>query len=288
MVLKIPTMGWWETDHYLDESLIPTGLQAPDLWGPQGPAVIKAWANGSTQTGWGLNPPRDSNEGFMPRYSRTEFNLRRLQQGYEKGRHAAAFVMRSARLIVVDIDGKNGGLAGAHQLGNLPFTLAETSKSGTGYHLWYRTPESWDENLGFAEVNDAIGLAPGVDIRNIGCVYHWPSQRWNDRQLAEVPANLWNQLRDKLVRREQAAAAISSIIATGDETEILIMHDSLIDELAKPIKPGQRNTTLFAIGNKMRQAGIPDWKDRVELRAVKVGLDMSEAERITANIAKQP
>ena len=38
----------------------------------------------------------------------------------------------------------------------------------------------------------------------------------------------------------------------------------------------------------MRQAGIPDWKDRVELRAVKVGLDMSEAERITANIAKQP
>ena len=103
-----------------------------------------------------------------------------------------------------------------------------------------------------------------------------------------MPANLWNQLRDKLVRREQAAAAISSIIATGDETEILIMHDSLIDDLAKPIKPGQRNTTLFAIGNKMRQAGIPDWKDRVELRAVKVGLDMSEAERITANIAKQP
>ena len=288
MAIQIPTKSWWETDQYTDESLLPIDLQVPDLWGPQGPAIIKAWANGSTQTGWGLNPPRDSNEGFMPRYSRTEFNLRRLQQGYEKGRHAAAFVMRSARLIVVDIDGKNGGLAGAHQLGNLPFTLAETSKSGTGYHLWYRTPESWDENLGFAEVNDAIGLAPGVDIRNVGCVYHWPSQRWNGRQLAEVPANIWNQLRDKLVRREQAAAAISSVIATGDETEILIMHDSLIDELAKPIKPGQRNTTLFAIGNKMRQAGIPDWKDRIELRAVKVGLDLEEAERITANIAKQP
>ena len=288
MALQIPTKSWWETDQYSDESLIPVDLQVPDLWGPQGPAVIKAWANGSTQTGWGLNPPRDSNEGFMPRYLRTEFNLRRLQPGYEKGRHAAAFVMRSARLIVVDIDGKNGGLEGVHQLGNLPFTLAETSKSGTGYHLWYITPESWDDDLGFSEVGDAIGIAPGVDIRNVGCVYHWQTQRWNSRSITPVPANIWNRLREKKVKQEQAAAAISSVITTGDETEILIMQDALLDDLAKPIPAGQRNTTLFAIGNKMRQAGIPDWRDRIELRAVKVGLDLTEAERITANIAKQP
>ena len=127
-----------------------------------------------------------------------------------------------------------------------------------------------------------------MDIRNVGCVYHWQTQRWNARNITPVPANIWNRLREKKVKQEQAAAAISSVITTGDETEILIMQDALIDDLAKPIPAGQRNTTLFAIGNKMRQAGIPDWKDRIELRAVKVGLDLAEAERITANIAKQP
>ena len=288
MVLQIPTKGWWETDQYGLQILIPAVLEHEDLWGPKGPAIVKAYSNGTTQVGWGLNPPRDSSDGFMPRYLRGEFLEKRASAGYDQNRHAVAFVMRSARLIVVDIDGKNGGLQGIHQLGNLPFTLAETSKSGTGYHLWYITPESWDDDLGFSEVGDAIGIAPGVDIRNVGCVYHWQTQRWNSRSITPVPANIWNRLREKKVKQEQAAAAISSVITTGDETEILIMQDALIDDLAKPIPAGQRNTTLFAIGNKMRQAGIPDWKDRIELRAVKVGLDPTEAERITANIAKQP
>ena len=288
MSLKIPTQGWWETDEYSNEALIPATLVNTELWGPTGPALVKAYANGSTQVGWGLNPPKDSDEGFIPRYRRGEFSLRRAFPGFEKGRHATAFVMRSARLIVIDIDGKNGGLQGVQRLGNLPYTVSETSKSGTGYHLWYQTPEAWDDDLGFAEVGDAIGIAPGVDIRNVGCVYHWQSQRWNSRFLAEVPANVWNQLREKRVKQEQAAAAISSTITTGDETEILIMQDALIEDLAKPIKPGQRNTTLFAIGNKMRQAGIPDWKDRIELRGLKLGLDVAEVEQLTANIGKQP
>ena len=288
MPLKIPQKNWWETDTYDRQVLLPDEFGDARLWGPQGPALVKAWENGSTQTGWGLNPPQGSEEGFMPRYMRNEFNSRRIMPGYEKVRHTAAFVMRSARLIVIDIDGKNGGLQSINQLGSLPYTLSETSKSGTGYHLWYMTDEEWDENLGFAEVGDAIGIVPGVDIRNVGCVYHWQTQRWNSRSITPVPANIWNRLREKKVKQEQAAAAISSVITTGDETEILIMQDALIDDLAKPIPAGQRNTTLFAIGNKMRQAGIPDWKDRIELRAVKVGLDLEEAERITANIAKQP
>ena len=40
MAIQIPTKSWWETDHYLDESLLPIDLQVPDLWGPQGPAII--------------------------------------------------------------------------------------------------------------------------------------------------------------------------------------------------------------------------------------------------------
>ena len=133
MVLQIPTKGWWETDQYGLQILIPAVLEHEDLWGPRGPAIVKAYSNGTTQVGWGLNPPRDSSDGFMPRYLRGEFLEKRTSAGYDQNRHAAAFVMRSARLIIVDIDGKNGGLQGIHQLGNLPFTLAETSKSGTGY-----------------------------------------------------------------------------------------------------------------------------------------------------------
>ena len=275
-----------QDDEYTIDQSIPPGLA--DLAGPAGIALVKAYEDGRTQPGWGLKSHQPGQPGFMPRYQRQEFRARKALASYDAGRTAFAFVMRSMRAICVDIDGKNGGLEGVHQLGNLPFTLAETSKSGTGYHLWYITPESWDDDLGFSEVGDAIGIAPGVDIRNVGCVYHWQTQRWNSRSITPVPANIWNRLREKKVKQEQAAAAISSVITTGDETEILIMQDALIDDLAKPIPAGQRNTTLFAIGNKMRQAGIPDWKDRIELRAVKVGLDLTEAERITANIAKQP
>ncbi|USH45449.1 DNA primase/polymerase [Microbacterium phage DoTi] len=224
----------------------------------------------------------------MPRYRRTEFAERRALHRFEHEGGAFAFVMRAMKVVAVDIDGKNGGLEFVKELGILPPTLAETSKSGTGYHLFYSTPEEWDDVVGFADVSDSIGIVQGVDIRNVGCIYHYPQQRWNDRPIVPVPEGLWKKLTEKLVQRQQAAAAISTVLTQGDDLEIMMMQDSLVDELNKPLKSGNRNSYLFAIGNKMRQAGVDKWDEKVHARALEVGLPVEEADRLVSNIAKQP
>ena len=45
---------------------------------------------------------------------------------------------------------------------------------------------------------------------------------------------------------------------------------------------------LFAIGNKMRMAGVEKWDTKVYDRAIEVGLPAEEAERLVSNISKQP
>ena len=286
MGLDFSKKKWWETDAYPRDVAIPPEFAEHE--GPNQVALVKVYSNGTTQKGWGINPPPDSNDGFMPRYLKGDFLPNRALHGYNNGDHGFAFVMRSYRLLVVDIDGKNRGMEFVNELGFLPPTLSEISKSGNGYHLWYIVPETWAEAAGFQGVNDSIGIVQGVDIRDTGCVYHWPQQRWNDRPLADVPDTLWKKLQQKLDRRNTVAAQIENTLQQGDETEILMLKDELVTELNKPIKPGMRNTTLFAIGNKMRQAGIPDWEIQIVNRGTAVGLDGGEIARITNNIARQP
>jgi hypothetical protein len=290
MGLDFSKKPWYETDSYSNPEAMPNQLlpTTGSLWGPQGPALVKAYRSGETQKGWGLNPPKDSDRGFMPRYTSGEFLPRRALHRFEHDNEPFAFVMRSARLVAVDIDGKNGGLEFVKELGLLPPTLAETSKSGTGYHLFYETQEAWDDVVGFSDVSDSIGIVQGVDIRNNGCIYHYPQQRWNNREIARVPAGLWNKLTEKLVQRQQAAAAIQSVVEQGDDLEVMMMQDALVDELNKPLKSGNRNSYLFAIGNKMRQAGVSKWDEKVHARALEVGLPTEEADRLVSNISKQP
>ena len=123
--LNLPSKNWWETEKYSKEGLLP-GFDAPDIFGPNGPAFVKVHADGTTQKGWGLTPPKDSTEGFMPRYTRGEFLTRKTEYGYNKGSHGGALVMRSARLVCIDIDGKNGGQQHAGSLGarGVPALLA--------------------------------------------------------------------------------------------------------------------------------------------------------------------
>jgi Bifunctional DNA primase/polymerase, N-terminal len=288
VALDFTKKKWWETDEYSQEAAIPIQFEGQDLFGPKGVALVKAYLDGSTQKGWGLNPPKGETNGFMPRYLRGDFLERRALHRYEGGDGPFAFVMRSARIIVVDIDGKKEGLEHVVELGMLPPTLAETSKSGNGYHLWYITDETWDDKLGFAGVNDSIGIVQGVDIRAVGCIYHHDTQRWNMRALAPVPTGLWQRLKEKQVARAQAQVAIQTVLIQGDDLEIMMLQDSLTDELAKPLKQGSRNTHLFAIGNKMRMAGISGWDEKVRDRALEVGLPADEVERLLANINKQP
>ena len=274
---------WWQTDDYVGEDAVPNEFD--EQAGPKGLALVKAWPSGVTDKGWGLIGP-DGEDGFMPRYLRGEFNQRRVLHGYNRDRWAFAFIMRSVRLVCIDIDGKNGGLEHVKKLGMLPRTLAETSKSGDGFHLFYLFEETWDEQRGFGQLADRIGLEQGVDIRATGCVYHYKQQRWNGRPVVPLPQHL----HEALTHREQKIVAqterITKVLDSQDPMEVLMMQDTILSDLAKPIPAGKRNVTLFAIGSQMQTAQIPDWETKLLARADEVGLAPDEAQKIVANIGR--
>lgn len=279
--LKMGT-NWWETDEYHVKSPVPGTME--HFAGPNGLALVRAWPNGTTSEGWGLNG-KDGAPGFMERYNRSEFDARTTLYGYDKGKWAFAFVMRSMRVICIDIDGKNGGLEHAEELlGNAPATRAETSKSGNGYHLYYSYPAEWDETMGFAKYGDSIGIVQGVDIRDVGCVYHYDTQRWNNRDIAELPLYIAERLQRKADQREQTKKQLENI-SDMDPIEVLAMHSELEQELKKPMKAGSRNNTLFAIGSQMKAADHPEWEEKIHDRAIAVGLDAEEADKLVANIS---
>ena len=274
---------WWMSDGYTIDNALPERVS--DEAGPHGIALVRAWPDGRTDAGWGLQGA-GGQDGFIPRYYRGEFNARRVLYGYTRDRWAFAIVMRSVRLVCIDIDGKNGGLEHAKQLGPLPPTLAETSKSGNGYHLFYSVNELWTEEKGYAELGDRIGIEQGVDIRATGCVYHHKQQRWNDRAVAELPDHLYQLLKNREQKIAATTQRIKSVLANADPMEVLMMQDELVSELAKPIPQGNRNNTLFAIGSQMEAANVPDWDATLANRAHQLGLDSVEIDKLIANITK--
>ena len=273
--MKAP-VWWWETDTY--DNKVPLSPELLDYAGPRGIALVAVYGD-KTQKGWG-------GDTFMPLYMKKKFDMRRVLPVYYSHRQPFAIVMRSLNLVCIDIDGKNGGFEGAPQfLGNAPPTLSETSKSGNGYHLFYALPDTWDEEKGFAMFGDSIGIATGVDIRVTGCVYHHDTQRWNLRDIAPCPQ--W--VLEALTRREQYKSerlAIAASAATLEDTERLMLHEELIERLNQKIPAGKRNTTLFAVGADMRTADVPNWQKLVEDRAIAVGLDENETDRLLENIEK--
>lgn len=277
------TAPWWRADDYTEAEAVPLAFEY--LAGPQGVALVKVWQDGLTDPGWGLVGTK-GRDGFMPRYMRNEFNSRRVVYGYNKGKWAFAFVMRSVRIVCIDIDGKNGGLEHVKRLGMLPPTLAETSKSGDGYHLFYSVDEEWDDQRGYALLGDRIGLEQGVDIRATGCVYHHDTQRWNGRGIVPLPDHLFDLLRAREQKITAQNERISKILESQDDLEVLMMHDEMLADLAKPIPQGKRNNTLFAIGSQMQQAQVPDWDEKLIARAEQLGLTIDEAEKIVTNIER--
>lgn len=275
------SLPWWRTDEYVVEDAIPWGAH---LNGPKELALVKAWPSGVTDPGWGLNPPPGSNDGFMPRYLRGEFNSRRVLYGYDKGKWNFAIIMRSTKLVCIDIDGKNGGLEHAMRLGALPKTLAETSKSGDGYHLFYLVDEPWDPIKGYGSLSDRIGIEQGVDFRATGCVYHHPQQRWNSRSVALMPEYLIELLKHREQKNAAASARITSVLASGDDLEVLMLQDEIMTKLNRPIDEGKRNTTLFAIGSEMSLAGVENWGLKISARAEELGLGDDEIVKLVNNI----
>ena len=268
---------WWSTDEYSISLSVPDSMAV--MAGPRGTALVRVWEDGRTDPGWG-------EEKFMTSYNRGLFRPMPILVGYERDKWAFALVMRSLNLVCLDIDGKNGGLQSIGSLGMLPHTLAETSKSGDGYHLFYSTDDEWDSDRGFAMLRDRIGVVQGVDFRSTGCVYHYKSQRWNGRPIAPLPEHL----KDRLLKKEQQVnATVSSIVKVldaGDQVEVVMLQSKLVEELGKPIPAGKRNNTLFAIGSQLKLAQVEDWERLIETRADEVGLPDEEITKLIYNIEK--
>lgn len=270
---------WWESDAFDVDSTTPIRLPG----GPKGLATVQAFEEGKTQAGWGLTG-KDGAPGFMENYLKGRFNPRVTDHRYYKQGLPFAYVMRSMQAICIDVDGKNGGFESMPALGHLPPTLTETSKSGTGIHLFYATDEAWSDELGYALFDDRIGLVTGVDVRATGCVYHHSTQRWNGRELAPLPEYLATKLREAKEKRAVQRAALANI-DDMDEVDRLMAQHAALEELKKPIPQGKRNNTLFAIGTQLKLAGIEGWEVALSDRAEELGLDASETEKLVANVA---
>jgi hypothetical protein len=271
-----PLKIWWETDQFTNDLPIPE--QFIDYAGPQSIAAVRAFEDGKTDRGWGADT-------FMDLYNGRKFTTARVIPGFLREVWQFAFIMRSMRLVCIDIDGKNNGFNGLRSLLPLPETLAEVSKSGNGLHLFYSVPDVWDDKLGFSAFADRIGLVEGVDIRATGCVYHHAQQRWNDREIAPLPAHLISKLTAYAEKISAQKSRITTILNTTEEHEVLMMQDDLKSQLAEPIPAGRRNNTLFAIGSQMKLAQIEGWSELVHARALAVGLSGEEADKLVGNIS---
>ena len=275
--MQYPTTPWWQSELYTVSSLLPP-VDLTQYAGPMGPAYVQVFPDGTTASGWG-------EKSFIQKYTQRAFHSRRAQAVYDRHQTPFALVMRSVRLVAIDIDGKNGGIESAAAL-LLPPTLAETSKSGQGFHLFYLVDDTWDPRRGFAGMPDRIGFVEGVDFRGTGCVFHYPTQQWNNRQPAMLPDHIKDRLVAKSSSLEHNLAWIKQVRDTDDEVEILMMQEHVKSRLTAPIPKGRRNNTLFAIGAEMHQAQVPNWEEQVYNRAIEVGLDDAEATKLVGNIRR--
>lgn len=278
---KTPKAPWWREKQGYSRSQLQPPIDMSRVSGPLGPAYVAVYEDGTTAPGWGERQ-------FMKKYLDRGFHARRAEAIYQRHEAPFALVMRSVSMVCIDIDGKNGGYSSAAGL-LLPHTLAETSRSGDGFHLFYLMGDTWDPVKGFAAQGDRIGFRPGIDIRGTGCVFHYPSQLWNGLDIARLPQHLEEELSRRTNDIEVRVAEITRLRDSSDpddQEEFLIMQDTIQSKLTQPIPAGKRNNTLFAIGAEMATAGIQGWEKQIYDRAIQLGLPDAEATKLVGNIRK--
>lgn len=265
------TPQWFEkNEQYTDASALAEGLHEETL------ALVRVYADDSkSQSGWGR-------KAFARNYGRGRFAPKRALRPFEEHGTPFGVLMRSLPMVCVDIDGKNGGIQASSML-RLPPTLAERSKSGNGYHLFYRVLDAWHEEFGFDMYPDFNGLLPGVDIRATGIVYHHEHQRWNSEEVADAPEALIRLMQQR-VRSNEAERARRASPLSGDD--LAIAQERTLVRLAKPIKAGMRNQTLFGIGCDLQLYNVQDWENVLMGRAIQLGLDDSEAAEVVRHVKK--
>ena len=262
---------WFEEDVYEDATALPEVFNTyPEL------SLVRVYDNGKTQPGWGRAEFEDTRETGA-------FEPSRALRFYEKYGDPFAVVMRSVPFICVDIDGKNGGIQTAQAL-ELPPTLAERSKSGNGYHLFYQS-EGFTSSDTYDAYPDLIGLIPGVDIKAVGLVFHYPNQRWNSREMSSLPPSLAMTVTRRAESRRTSKLTKYGVSAL-DPDDLAMLHSELLSDLWKPIRAGTRNNTLFRMGARMHAAGYAGWEIELSGRGQSIGLDADEIDDIIRSVLK--
>lgn len=127
--------------------------------------------------------------------------------------------LATGRIVVVDIDPKNGGTENMNSL-FLPKTMAVRTGSG-GLHLYYK-------NTGLDIRNSASKLAKGIDIRGTGGYVVLPPSihpngnqyEWlGDAEIADFPIELRKKLDS--VRAQTPAFIQPTIIENGNRNDVL-------------------------------------------------------------------
>lgn len=243
------TTMWYEDEDQYTE--VTPWSDLAEHSGPHGVAVVQVFRE-KTQPGWG-------HERFMKNYSRSFFDPGKVPEG-----KPYALVMRSLRLLCVDIDGKNDGYKAAKKL-ELPPTLAETSKSGNGHHLLYSYPDEWDENAGYVDQPDRINMWQGIDIKSVGVVYHHLHQRWNTEAIAVLPESIGADLRRRRARDEFLTTTPSQASELSDE-DLKFKRDMLLIELSRARSTG-RDSSLWRIGASLLNLGVDEAYMAEKIRA---------------------
>ncbi len=249
------------TEWYLDTDQYNADTPWSDLRehaGPFGVAVVAVYGE-KTQPGWGT-------ERFMKNYTRQFF------AEPPANNKPFALVMRSLRLLCVDIDGKNNGYQEAAKL-NLPPTLAETSKSGNGHHLFYSYPDTWDELYGYVGQPDRIGMWPGIDIKSSGVVYHHSHQLWNNESIAVLPDDVWDKLQSRNLRDAQLRVTPAQAQEMTDE-DLKFKRDMLLIQLSQHRTDG-RDTSLWRIGASLLNRGVDEqyMSEKIREAGLRWGVD---------------
>jgi hypothetical protein len=234
------TRWYQQPEQYLGNTRM--GEQLDQYAGPNGTAYVKVYGE-KTQPGWG-------HERFMKNYTRNFFGHHKIDP-----REPFAIVMRSLRLLVIDIDGKNDGYKAAAEL-DLPPTLAETSKSGDGHHLFYSYPDEWHPIEGYAGQPDRVGMWPGIDVKSTGVVYHHPQQKHNGLGIAPVSYKVMEMLEKRNARDAQLRVTPEQASEMTDE-DLKFKRDILLIELSQPRTDG-RDTSLWRIGASLLNLGVDE------------------------------
>lgn len=172
------------------------------------------------------------------------------------------------RLLVLDVDGKNGGYNTYDRLSFDEDTLIQKSRSGNGQHNFY-----WvDQNVGDLRCVNAFS---GIDLLTSGLCICLPHQLNNNLPIKDAPERLVRKLLDYKKQKERRKALRMAPTAPEKETECNIWCN-------RPIPTGHRNNYIWAYIYHNKQHG--DFAVHAQHMADRCGMEQRELDYMLTRV----